>query len=225
MKTYQSPFLWDPEDKELVEKLPAYITEPDEQAEWLAKESDRRNEILTNSALGEKTGWQEKWREEIAVKPDGDQWKAAFIQAINVIDNNGILILHGDVGNGKTRMAAELSLYVGQSRYRKALRFFLEIRASYKHPTITEMDIMDDLARAKLLILDELQVRGDTPAEDRLITTLIDDRYASKKPTILIANLTEEGLQKSLSASVIDRFRENGLSIEFTWPSFRKPKP
>jgi DNA replication protein DnaC len=87
------------------------------------------------------------------------------------------------------------------------------------------MDIMDDLARAKLLILDELQVRGDTPAEDRLITTLIDDRYASKKPTILIANLTEEGLQKSLSASVIDRFRENGLSIEFTWPSFRKPKP
>lgn len=225
MKPYQSPALWSADDTKLVEKLPAYLTDPDEQAAWLASEAERRNQIILNASLGKKTGWPAKWLEEIKSEPTGDGWKAAFGRGLAVLDNHGILILHGKRGPGKTRMAAELSLYAGKTRYRTAMRFFLEIRATYRNKDVSEMEIIDDLVAANLLVLDELQERGETPFEDRLLTHLIDARYAENKPTILIANYTATELAAALGFSVVDRVRENGATIEFTWPSFRKPQP
>lgn len=226
MKPYKSPALWAPTDEQLLDYTPKSLAdalEPEEIANWIAAEADRRNRIILNSSLGAKTGWPAKWAEAIQSEPTGDQWKAAFKRGLAAIDKKGILILHGGRGPGKTRMAAELSLYAGKTRYRTAMRFFIEIRATYGNKSVSEMDIIDDLVRADLLVLDELQERGETPFEDRLLTHLIDARYAENKPTILIANLTKQEIGASLGLSIIDRVRENGASIEFTWPSFRKP--
>lgn len=222
---YQSPALWRPTDPEIAESLPDHITDTGEINEWLVKEAQRRNTALLDASLGQSTGWPSKWAQEASTEPYGAEWKASLIRAVGIVENNGILILHGKRGGGKTRMAAELALAIGQSRYRTAMRFFLELRASYKDKEVSEMDIIDDLTRARILIIDELQERGDTPFEDRLLTHLIDARYAENRPTVLIANLTRKELAESLGASIIDRIRENGTSIEFTWPSFRIKAP
>lgn len=173
-------------------------------------------------AVGPRTGWPGKYLEAIQHPPRGEEWLEAFETAKRTVKNRGILVLYGKRGAGKTRMAAELACIVGRSRYRTAMRFFLEVRATFrKTAEKTEVEVIDELATADLLILDEIQERGATPFEDRLLTHVIDARYARQLPTILIANLTKKELAVSLGDSIVDRARENGKSIEFNWPSYR----
>ncbi len=173
-------------------------------------------------ALGPRTGWPAKYLDAVKTSPHGEPWLAAQGLAEDRVRQNGIVVLYGKRGGGKTRMAAELAVMVGGSRYRTAMRFFLEVRATFrKGSERTEMDVIDELATADLLILDEIQERGETAFEDRLLTHVIDARYAAMKPTVLIANLTKSELAESLGASIVDRARENGKSIEFNWPSYR----
>jgi len=217
MKQYQSPALYSPDDPEIIES-----TQGD--PESAKRKCDELNAKIITNAIGTATGWPSKWTKEIETEPHGAEWLAARKDAYEITKANGILILHGKRGGGKTRMAAELALAAGHSRYRTAMRFFLEIRATFKDSTKSELAIIDELRGAELLIIDELQERGDTAFEDRLLTHLIDARYADNRPTILIANLTRRELRESLGTAIVDRVRENGKSIEFTWASYRTPK-
>jgi DNA replication protein DnaC len=67
-----------------------------------------------------------------------------------------------------------------------------------------------------------MQERGKTEFEDRELTSIIDERYAHERPTIIITNHTREKLAASLSPAVLDRIRENGCGLHFNWTSFRK---
>ena len=173
-------------------------------------------------ALGSRTGWPEKYLEAVKTAPHGEKWLNAFEVAKGRVKKNGIVVLYGPRGGGKTRMAAELACVVGGSRYRTAMRFFLEVRATFrKGSERSEMEVIDELAKADILILDEIQERGETPFEDRLLTHVIDARYAANKPTVMIANLTKPELSQALGDSIVSRATENGISIEFNWPSYR----
>lgn len=173
-------------------------------------------------AIGPRTGWPEKYLEAVQIDPHGENWLSAFEVGKRIVDQKGILVLYGKRGNGKTRMAAEIACIVGRSQYRTAMRFFLEVRATFrKDAEESEIEVIDRLAKTELLILDEIQERGATPFEDRLLTHIIDARYANVLPTILIANLTKAELAASLGDSIVDRARENGKSIEFNWQSYR----
>jgi DNA replication protein DnaC len=172
--------------------------------------------------LGPHTGWPAKYLAAVKVAPHGQPWLDALEVATDRVRRKGIVVLYGKRGNGKTRMAAELSLLGGSSCYRTAMRFFLEVRSSFrKDSTRSEMDILDELTQPALLVLDEIQERGETAFEDRLLTHIIDARYAAMRPTVLIANLTKAELTDSLGPSIVDRARENGKSIEFNWESYR----
>ena len=173
-------------------------------------------------ALGPRTGWPEKYLDAVRTDPVGKEWIDAYGMAMDRIRKKGIVVLYGKRGSGKTRMAAELAVAVGDSRYSTAMRFFLEVRATFrKGSERSEMEVIDELSDAQVLILDEIQERGETAFEDRLLTHVIDARYASMKPTILIANLDKSKLAESLGISIVDRARENGKSINFNWPSYR----
>ena len=173
--------------------------------------------------LSPDAGWPSKCLWDVQNTPlRGDKWFRAYADAAIVLKNGGIVILHGDRGPGKTRMAAELSVMMGRGEYRKAMQFFLDVRATYNtRSELTERDIIDELASPRMIVIDEMQVRGGKPFEDNLLTHLIDERYASRLPTIMIANLTHEQLGASLGASIVDRVSENGAVINCDWPSFR----
>ena len=72
-----------------------------------------------------------------------------------------------------------------------------------------------------MLILDEVQERGNTAWEDRILTHILDRRYGAMVPTIIIANLTESALVECLGDSIISRLTETGGVIEIDGPSHR----
>lgn len=187
-------------------------------------------------------GWPDRYTGELG-EPEGGEWKAAFALLSPVIERGGIGLLHGKRGAGKTRMAAEIArsgrfpfdstagakLTGGAPErkrtavYRTAMGFFLDVRATYKkNSRETERDVIEALTRPGLLVIDELQERGETPFENRLLTHLIDARYGAKRPTIIIANLTAKELGETLGPSIVDRVFEDGKRIDFTWDSYRR---
>lgn len=190
-------------------------------------------------------GWPDRYLEPLD-SPEGGEWLAGLALSHPIIEGGGILILHGKRGTGKTQMAAELArakrfpVDAGakaepkwpdhyrpdakrSAHYQTAMRFFLTVRATFKkNSDKTELEIIDRMTEPGLLVIDELQERGETAFEDRLLTHLIDARYGARRPTILIANLTKEQLGPALGPSIIDRASENGKRIDFTWSSYRR---
>ena len=224
-----------------LDKLIEEAPDEHEQAELSIEETPRPPKAV--HPLHVSKGWPEKFTQDLG-EPTGGEWRASFALALPVIERGGIVLMHGRRGPGKTRMAAEIAragrFPFDQTRgkklegnaeprksalYRTAMRFFLDIRATYKKdsPT-TERDVIDQLSESGLLVQDELQERGDTPFEDRLLTHLIDARYGALRPSIIIANLDEAELGSSLGPSIVDRVFENGMRINFTWNSYRRAR-
>jgi hypothetical protein len=189
-----------------------------------------------------KDGWPDRYTGELD-DPEGGEWRAAFALLAPVIERGGIALLHGKRGAGKTRMAAEIARSgrfphdrtagakltggpVERTRtavYRTAMGFFLDVRATYKKDSQeTERDVIAALTRPGLLVIDELQERGETAFENRLLTHLVDARYGAMRPTIIIANLTAKELGETLGPSIVDRVFEDGKRIDFTWDSYRR---
>ena len=173
----------------------------------------------------------------------GEGWLKNYSKALSSTDSGGITILHGGYGTGKTRMAWEVARAhkpkrpsisvgaVGWSKitkprpmiYTTAMNLFTTIKSTYSALSgKVEKKVIDDYCEAALLVIDEVQVRGETKFEDDKLTSIIDARYAADMPTILISNYTWERLATTLSPAVIDRFEENGIALKFDWDSFRK---
>jgi DNA replication protein DnaC len=103
---------------------------------------------------------------------------------------------------------------------------FLDLRDAGKVGSrISEKDVLSSLEKPGLLVIDEFQERGGSEWESRVMTNLIDKRYASNRPTIIIANYSIEDMRAGLPDSIKSRMRENGKAFTFDWESFRKPKP
>lgn len=191
--------------------------------------------VLPPNRLLSAFGWPDRYLEPLD-SPEGGEWLAGLALSHPIVESGGIVILHGKRGTGKTQMAAELArakrfpIDAGtkadpkrSAHYQTAMRFFLTVRATFKKGSDkTELDIIDRMTEPGLLVIDELQERGETAFEDRLLTHLIDARYGARRPTILIANLTKDELGKSLGPSIVDRASENGRRIDFTWTSYRR---
>lgn len=158
------------------------------------------------------------------VRPTDAVWTAHFSRIMRRIREGGIIALIGPRGTGKTRLAAEAMRDFARERgdYTTAMGLFLRIRASYgKNNDESEKEIITHMARSRLLVIDEIQERGNTTWEDRLLTHILDSRYGAMVPTILIANLTEPALSECLGDSIISRLKEIGGIIEISGPSHR----
>ena len=137
-----------------------------------------------------------------------------------------MVALIGKRGPGKTQIAEQAINHACSLQwpalYVRAMTIFLDLRATFKSESDTEASIIERYRSPKLLVIDEMQERGETPWEDRMLNHLIDLRYGDMTDTLLIANLTRKAMKKSLGESISERLRETGGIIECTWPSFRK---
>jgi DNA replication protein DnaC len=182
-------------------------------------------------------------RYEDATEAVGDDWWGHYRLALATVDSGGIVVMYGANGTGKTRMAYELAkkcvpkgthYSVGgmgwnsgkkerPAIYTTAVNLFMEIKDTFRPDSEqSELSVVKKYSDAGLLVLDEFQERGETPFEDRKITSIIDARYQNERPTILISNHSREEFASKLSAAVLDRIRENGVGLHFNWGSFRK---
>ncbi len=98
--------------------------------------------------------------------------------------------------------------------------FFLDVKESFGGSG-SEKAVIDAYVKPAVLVLDEMQERGQTPWEDRLLTHLIDRRYAAKKDTLLLSNQTSKQFQEAMGESVVSRILQTGGIAVCDWESFR----
>lgn len=75
--------------------------------------------------------------------------------------------------------------------------------------------------RLPLLCLDEIHEAEDLKAQMRLLTDLVDRRYARKCDTILISNHSAAQFKSEINPSILSRISEHGAIIECSWASWR----
>jgi hypothetical protein len=156
-------------------------------------------------------------------------WMDAFQRLCRLEGAGCLLALLGPRGTGKTQMAVELIRHHcatsdhPSALYVRAMDVFLDVKATYGTDR-QEREAIGRFLRPSLLVIDEAQERGDTAWEDRLLTYIIDVRYAERLDTLLLSNLTEQDFKAAIGSSIYSRLVETGGVIECCWPSFRRPQ-
>ena len=114
------------------------------------------------------------------------------------------LLFYGVPGCGKTYA----SFAIANELYNKGVavmaisvsRILAIIKDSFdKHGETSEMEILNTIAEASLLILDDLGTEHQTNWTSRMLYQIIDTRERASKPTIITTNLDKIALRKYLA--------------------------
>lgn len=136
------------------------------------------------------------------------------------------LIFAGLPGTGKSHLAIGICHEVISSGhtafYVNALDAIRMIRSTWRRESDrTESQVMDDLARVDLLVIDEIGVQYGTDGEQVILFEIINRRYQDQMPMILLTNQGKDGFRQYLGDRAFDRLRESGRWVVFDWPSHR----
>lgn len=193
----------------------------DEIDQRVAESAARERRILAHKLM-EKSNLPHRHRQPVEARGEG--WISLLARVEDKAYSGFIIALCGSRGTGKTQLAATIAkTYAGAGKaplYATAMGFFLDIKESFEGKR-SEKAVIDAYCGPSLLILDELQERGETPWEDRLLTHLIDRRYGAMRDTLLITNQNQTKFLDAIGNSVASRIVETGGVAFCDWPSYR----
>lgn len=156
-----------------------------------------------------------------------------------LFDPGAIVCLVGARGTGKTRLGCEMARtwYNGEAcrarllgiemdhkcvGYSHIMDLFMAVKATYGERSATsESEVLARWLTPGLLVIDEVQERGETDWENRTFSYILDKRYSAGKSTLLLANVRATDMTARLGASIVSRMQETGGIVECNWPSFR----
>jgi DNA replication protein DnaC len=162
-----------------------------------------------------------------------DEQKKAKETVMQLVQNrSGKIIMLGKNGTGKTHLAVCAVKELG-GKILTMYEISTRIRATYtQKATETELDIVDELARAKMLVIDEIGRTKGSDAETNWLSYIIDKRHTRSLPLILISNkhirrLCPAGgcadcLENYLSEDIMSRLSDGGVRLQFTGDDWRK---
>ena len=182
--------------------------------------------------------WQSPTGE--AVLANRSEAQVAVFRHIAGQPRGRLFALVGERGVGKTRLAVSLVVQVcidetfgandatpgrNFAMLRSVMEFFFDLREAYgDNAPEREASVLRRYCEPDILVLDDMQDRGETQWEQRTLALLIDKRYRDRKDTILIANIDPAKFEAHIGAAISDRIRECGGVIECDWESFRGTK-
>ncbi len=142
--------------------------------------------------------------------------------------SGSIVALIGNCGTGKTQLACvAVRAAIAASREARivtCVALLADLKGRYGGDGAADSEWLTNWARRWLLVIDEFGIRLDTDWARVMLPTLLDQRYATMRPTILIGNVTREQFVDTAGPSVVDRCNEDGGVIVCDWPSFRQAK-
>ena len=145
----------------------------------------------------------------------------------SALDTGKGMIFTGNPGTGKTHVACAIANHVmskgATALYSTVTDFLVRVRNTYGNgSTETEKNAYEAFESPDLLILDEIGRNQETEHSVATMFNMIDRRYRTLKPTILITNLDKVQTKKLLGEAIISRFREGGgKMLGFAWPDLR----
>ena len=144
------------------------------------------------------------------------------------LDAGRCLILSGNVGTGKTHLAAAIADYiVRETEYTAVFRSLHSILQAIKSTYggdagFTESDVLQLFTDPDLLIIDEVGATKSSEFELATLFAIINTRYENNSPTVVITNLEAAELKSAIGDRCTDRLREGrGRAIAFNWESKR----
>lgn len=136
------------------------------------------------------------------------------------------LLLHGDVGTGKTYIACMIANALIDKGCPVLVTNFARILNTLQG-TFEKQEYLDSLNQFKLLVIDDLGVERDTGFAKEQVFNIIDSRYRSGLPMIITTNLTMQKLATESDLSdkrVYDRIIERCFPVEVSGESRRVKK-
>lgn len=138
---------------------------------------------------------------------------------------DGLALILGLTGRGKTGIATWLArerlragLPVG--RYLTAYELLSKVKTCWSLRQDPD-PYLTGWKTARFLVIDEIQTRSDTTAENAVLEDIINARHNNLLPTALIGNLTINAAQETLGPRIMDRAKESGGILDCSWGNYR----
>lgn len=132
----------------------------------------------------------------------------------------GFLILLGPPGTGKTHASLAILQARGAGFFTSHSRLLSDHRRTYRDDGAP--DVKRRAMDAKLLVIDEVGRSVGGGDAEAMMHDILDARYAEGRPTIILSNLTREGLRESIGGPISDRIRGSlHATIQFSGDSNR----
>lgn len=145
-----------------------------------------------------------------------------------VCAKNSWLLLYGDVGTGKTYMAAAIANALLQDGKTVRMTSFVEILKDIQSDDINEAEYIEEyIKKPDLLVLDDLGAERSTDYACEKVFGVIDARYQLRKPTIITTNLDVAELFNTSDIRyrrIYDRIGEFAFPLRFKGRSLRRPQ-
>lgn len=200
--------------------------------EWAEKETEMKNKERRiaeqrRHELYIKRVPERYWKESIDTytadtQEQQDAKKAAqdFIQNVKCGAFRTLLFL-GHAGTGKTHLACAMIRECG-GFYKTSPKIVEELRNAKSFTAKeTEAEILDRYAHTPLFVIDEIG-RGISSADEQyMIYQIINGRYETRKPTVLISNQSKKDFINYIGIAAADRLTESAQTVEFTGVSYR----
>ena len=138
------------------------------------------------------------------------QAQAAFRTSMKFAEEPGEwLVLAGQTGRGKTRLAAAIANYCRDSG--RQVMFVVvpdlldRLRSAYNPSNARAFDdVFDQVRNVPLLVLDDLGAQSGTAWADEKLFQLVNHRYNACLPTVITTNLTVRDLDARLGSRLTD---------------------
>jgi DNA replication protein DnaC len=136
----------------------------------------------------------------------------------------GWLVFVGDIGCGKTHLAAAIANYrlkAGQSIKFEVVPDFLDhLRFTFSpESTVTYDQLFEEVKNAPLLILDDFGEQSTTPWAQEKLYQVINYRYNARLATVITTRLTTDEIDSPISSRLADP--KISLIWNITAPDYR----
>ena len=132
-------------------------------------------------------------------------------------------VMIGNAGTGKTHLACGILREYGWGLYRTAPDIVEELRRAKSFTADeTEARIIKNYGSASLLVIDEIGRGIEATAEKYMLYQVLNARYNTRKPTVLISNHTKQDFLKYIGVAAADRLVESAELVEMNGESYRR---